>query len=115
MATATVTYTRTNTAVYLTDVILGAIGDILAELSIDPTRLYAEWTQDEAAIRTWIEEESLEQVVLECHQPSGKVAPIIEFPVGYTSSGIGDASFIAQRAQLARFRAKLESVPHGTT
>src|SRR5437588_1578269 len=113
--TATRTHTRTHTAVYLTDVILGAIGDIIAELGIDPTRLYAEWTQDEAAIRTWIEEESLKEVVLESHQPSGKIAPIIEFPVSYTASGVGDASFTAQRAQLARFRAKLESVPRGTT
>src|SRR5438045_825583 len=110
-ATSTRTHTRTHTAVYLTDVILGAIGDILAELGIDATRLYADWTQDERAIATWIEEESLKEVVLECHQPGGKVAPIIEFPVAYQASGVGDASFTAQRAQLARFRAKLASVP----
>jgi hypothetical protein len=114
-ATSTRTHTRTHTAVYLTDVILGAIGDILAELGIDATRLYADWTQDERAIAKWIEEESLKEVVLECHQPGGKVAPIIEFPVAYQASGVGDASFTAQRAQLARFRAKLASVPHGTT
>jgi hypothetical protein len=114
-ATSTTTHTRTNTAVYLTDVILGAIGDILAQLGIDATRLYADWDQDERAIKQWIEEESLKQVVLECRQPGGKVAPIIEFPVVYQSSGIGDASFTAQRAQLARFRAKLASVPRGTT
>jgi len=113
--TSTTTHTRTNTAVYLTDVILGAIGDILAQLGIDTTRLYADWEQDEKAIKRWIEEESLKQVVVECHQPSGKVAPIIEFPVGYETSGLGDASFTAQRAQLARFRAKLASVPSGTT
>jgi len=112
--TSTATYTRTNTAVYLTDVILGAIGDILAQLGIDTTRLYADWDQDERAIKKWIEEESLKQVVLECHQPGGSVAPIIEFPVVYQASGVGDAAFTAQRAQLARFRAKLASVPRGT-
>lgn len=115
MATTTHTHTRTETAVYLTDAILGTIADMLAALGIDATRLYADWTQDEAAIKKWIEEESLERVALECHQPSGRVAPVIEFPVAYSPTGIGDASFSAQRAQLARFRAKLEAVPRGTT
>ncbi len=114
-ATSTSTHTKTHTAVYLTDVILGAIGDILAALGIDATRLYADWTQDQRAIAAWIEEESLNEVVLECHQPGGGVGPIIEFPVAYKAGGVGDASFTAQRAQLARFRAKLASVPRGTT
>jgi hypothetical protein len=114
-ATSTTTHTRTNTAVYLTDVILGAIGDLLAELGIDTTRLYADWDQDERAIKRWIEEESLKTVVLECRHPDGTVAPIVEFPIAYQPSGVGDAAFTAQRAQLARFRAKLASVPSGTT
>jgi hypothetical protein len=114
-ATSTQTHTRTQTAVYLTDVILGAIGDILAALGVDTTRLYADWEQDERAIKQWIEEESLKQVVLECHQPDGKIAPIVEFPVAYQPGGVGDASFTAQRAQLARFRAKLANVPAGTS
>lgn len=114
-ATSTSTHTRTNTAVHLTDVILGAIGDILAQLGIDTTRLYADWDQDERAIKKWIEEESLKQVVVECRQPGGKVSPIIEFPVAYESCGVGDALFTTQRVQLARFRAKLASVPRGTT
>jgi hypothetical protein len=114
MVTATHTHTRTQTAVYLTEVILGTIADMLAALGIDPTRLYADWTQDELAIKRWIEEQSLKEVVLECHQPSGRVAPVIEFPISYSPTGIGDASFSAQRAQLARFRAKLATVPRGT-
>jgi hypothetical protein len=115
MSTTTYTHTRTETAVYLTDVILGTIADMLAALGIDATRLYADWSQDERAIKKWIEEQSLDQVVLECHQPSGTVAPVIEFPVSYSPTGIGDVSFSAQRAQLARFRAKLQTAPRGTT
>jgi Bacterial HORMA domain 2 len=113
-STATATHTRTHTATYLTDLVLGTIGDLLADLGIDATRLYRDWAQDEAAIKQWIEEESLAMVVLECVQPSGKVAPIVEFPVRYTATGLGDAAFTAQRAKLARFRAKLEAVPRGT-
>lgn len=114
-STATATHTRTHTATYLTDLVLGTIGDLLADLGIDATRLYRDWAQDEAAIKKWIEEESLAMVVLECVQPSGKIAPIVEFPVAYTAIGLGDAAFTAQRAKLARYRAKLESVPRGTT
>ena len=113
--TSTYTVTRTHTATHLTDVIMGAISDILADLNINPAALYHGWARDEAAIKAWIEEGSLAAVVLECHQPRGAVSPVIEFPVSYTSTGTGDAAFTASRARLARFRAKLDQVPAGTT
>lgn len=87
----------------------------MADLGIDLTRLYRDWAQDEAAIQAWILERSLAMVVLECHQPSGTVAPVIEFPVQYRPGGEGDAQFTAHRASVARFRAKLDRVPSGTT
>jgi hypothetical protein len=113
-ATSTTTHTRTHTATYLAELVLGTIGDLLADLGIDATRLYRDWAQDEAAIKQWIAEQSLSMVILECVQPSGKIAPIFEFPVSYSSIGLGDAAFTAQRAKMARYRAKLESVPRGT-
>src|SRR6266545_4356248 len=103
--TSTWTTTRTQTATHLTDVIMGAVADILASLRIDLTTLYRDWEQDENAIRAWIEEGSLSAVVLECHQSSGAVAPVMEFPVAYTS-GVGNAEFTASRARMARFLAK---------
>jgi hypothetical protein len=114
-ATATSTYTRTHTATYLAEVILGAIGDLLGELGINSDRLYSQWKIDEAAIKKWIEEESLDTVVLECHRPDGTVAPIIEFPVVYNAYGLGDKQFTAQRAKLARYSAKIARAPAGTT
>ncbi len=114
MPTSTVTYTRTKTAVFITDVVMGAIADILSELRIDVTALYRDWKQDEAAIAAWIDEGTLRQVILECHQPNGSVSPIIEFPLVYQASGAGDAKFTADRAALARYRAKLDRVPTGT-
>src|SRR5437879_11042337 len=104
--TTTTTTTRTHTATWLSDVILGTIADILADLGIDLTRFYRDWDQDESAIRNWLQERSLAMVVLECHQPAGPVAPVVEFPVRYRSGGEGDAEFTAHRAALARFRAK---------
>lgn len=113
-STSTSTYTRTQTAVFLTEVVMGAVADILADLRIDLTIFYRDWKQDEAAIAAWIGEGSLEQVVLECHQPDETVAPVLEFPVSYRSSGAADPKFTADRAALARYRAKLDRVPAGT-
>jgi hypothetical protein len=114
-STRTSTTTRTHTATWLSDVILGTIADILADLGIDLTRFYRDWAQDEAAIQAWVLEQSLEMVILQCLQPGGLVAPIIEFPVRYRAGGEGDAQFTAHRASVARFRAKLDRVPNGTT
>ena len=113
--TATSTYTRTHTATHLADVILGSIADILGTLGLDVTRLFADWETDQRAISNWIKEGSLKCVALECHQPSGIVSPIMEFPVSYTGTGEGDRQFTAHRASLARYLAKLENVPWGTT
>ncbi|MFH8364445.1 hypothetical protein ACH4FV_33295 [Streptomyces anulatus] len=114
-STYTYSYTRAHTATHLTDVILGTITDILADLGINMDRLHRDWVQNEKAIKAWIEEGSLDTVVVECRQPSGTVAPVIEFPVSYTTSGDGNAEFTASRARAARFRAKFDQVPTGTT
>jgi Bacterial HORMA domain 2 len=115
VSTHNITFTRTHTATYLTEVILGTISDILAHLGITTSQFTRDWDTNETAINAWIAEGSLEQVILECHQPSGTVDPAIEFPVTYTAAGTADAQFTASRARLARFLAKLNTVPAGTT
>lgn len=110
-STSTTTYTSTHTATYLSDVIMGAISDVLALLGIAP-RGSARWDQDQAAIAAWIEEQSLEMVVLECCRPDGTARPIFEFPVTYRA---GEGRFENSRAALARAYAKITSVPSGTT
>jgi hypothetical protein len=111
---STPTYTRTHTATHLADVILGSIADILGTLGIDATRVFADWDTDQRAISAWIAEGSLACVALECHQPSGAVAPVFEFPVSYAITGEGDRKFTVDRAALARYLAKLQTVPAGT-
>ena len=111
----TLSYTRAHTATQLTEVMLGTIGDIIADLGIGCSEFNRNWEQNESAIQAWIMEGSLDQVVLECHQPSGAVDPVIEFPVTYTSSGTGNVEFTTSRARLSRFLAKLDRVPSGTT
>ena len=112
--TSVSTYTRTHTATHLADVILGSIADILGTLGIDATRVFADWDTDQRAISAWIEEGTLASVALECHQPGGAVAPVFEFPVSYVGTGEGDRKFTADRAALARYLAKLQTVPTGT-
>jgi hypothetical protein len=111
--TYTATYTRTHTATYLADVVMGTFTDVVAHLALDPRGLWNR-AQDEAALIRWMVEGSLRSVVLECHQPSGRVSPIIEIEVEYRAGGEGDVAFVAHRAAMARFRAKLETVPRGT-
>ncbi len=114
VSTHNIAFTRAHTATYLTEVVLGTVGDILAHLGIAASEFTRDWDTNEAAINAWIAEGSLEQVVLECHQPSGVVEPVIDFPVTYTAAGAADAEFTASRARLARFLAKLSTVPAGT-
>jgi hypothetical protein len=111
-STSTTTYTYTHTATYLSDVIMGTIGDVLALLGIKPSGS-TRWDQDQSAIAAWIEEQSLAMVVLECSRPDGTVRPIFEFPVTYKATGQGE--FENSRAAMARAHAKISSVPSGTT
>ena len=114
-ATQSAAHTRTHTATHLADVILGSIADILGTLGLDPTSLFADWNTDQRAISNWIYEGSVTCVTLECHRPNGVVSPIFEFPVSYIGSGEGDRKFTVDRAALARYLAKLQTVPVGTT
>jgi hypothetical protein len=74
VSTYSVIITRVHTAVHLTDVILGTIGDILADLGVVTSGFTRDWEMNERAIKTWIMEGSLAQVILECHQPSKTIA-----------------------------------------
>jgi hypothetical protein len=100
VSTHSIAITKVHTAVHLTEVILGTISDILAELRIVTSGFARDWENNERAIKAWITE--------------GSLAPVIEFPVAYTGAGVGNADFTASRARLARFRAKLDRVPAGT-
>ena len=114
-STSTSVHVRTRTATFLSELVMGTIGDILAELGIDLMRLYSNWAQDQAAIKAWIEEGSLEMVIMECHRPDGVVKPIFEFPINYEAGGSADKAFVESRASMARYRAKLDSVPADTS
>lgn len=114
-STSTPTFTRSHTATYLAEGVLGTISEILAHLGIPTSSGSWDWARDARAIAAWIKEESLEQVILECHRRDGTVAPVFEFPVRYTADVIGDAVFTTSTASFAKYRAKIAAVPAGTT
>jgi hypothetical protein len=118
MSTSTSTYiiTRSHTAIHLTNAIEGAIAEILSHLGLPGAAraIVGEWDrQYEPAVRAWIEEGSLDRVVLECHHPSGRIEPVLEFPIDYSSDG--SASLSHRHVALARQWVKLSTVPASTT
>lgn len=112
--TSTRNITRAHTAVHLANAMQGAIAEILTHLGMSARSLLTVWERDyEPAIRAWIEEGSLDKVVLECRRPSGRVEPIFEFPIVYHADGSGSLSH--RHVALARQWTKMNRVPAGTT
>jgi hypothetical protein len=113
-ATSTYTVTRSHTATHLSNAICGAIVEILSTLGMSASSLANRWgAVYEPAIRAWIIEGTLAAIVVQCHQPGGAVAPILEFPIEYSNDGSGSLSH--RHIALARLWAKLSPVPTGTT
>jgi hypothetical protein len=113
VGTRTSTNTRTATAVFLTDTIMGAFSEIIAALGLSRAQLTSQWTIIENALKQWIEEGSLEEVVLECGPENAPYA-VFEIPVRYSAAS-GEIEFVANKARVARYMAKLASVPAGAT
>ncbi|WP_394804089.1 hypothetical protein [Clavibacter michiganensis] len=114
-STTTSTYTRTQTATYLSDVLMGTMRDILVQLGISAKTLLDDWDQNQRAIAAWISEGSLGKVVLECHQPQGAVNPIFEFPISYDAANVGDRAFVTSQASIVSYISKVRSVSVGST
>jgi hypothetical protein len=113
VGTRTAAHTRTETAVFLSDTIMGTFTEVVAALGLSHSYLTSQWTLIENALKQWIEEGSLKEVVFECG-PSDKPYAVFEIPLRY-SSGTGEAEYVANKARLARYMAKLSSVPSGAT
>lgn len=116
MAIATLTHaiTRVHTATHLSNAIAGAIAEILTHLGISARSIMSAWENEyDPAVRAWIEEGSLAQVVVQCHRTNGTIEPIFEFPIQYFTDG--SATLSHRHVALARSWVKLNKVPSGTT
>jgi hypothetical protein len=110
---STYTYTRVHTATYLSGVVIGAFGDILSSLGLSPTSV--NWEETEVAVIQWITEGSLREIQLIVERPDGLPEMTFEVPMRYTVTAAGDAQFVSYQASLARYLAKLRSLPRGCT
>jgi len=114
VGTAVYTDTRVRTAVHLTNAIMGTFEHILAHLGLSPGYLSRHWDSIETGLQTWIAEGSLDDVRLECGDPTDPQA-VFSIPLSYEVSGSGDITFVTSQARVTRTLAKLQSVPAGTT
>jgi len=62
--TSTAAITRTHTATYLADAVLGTISEILGHLGIPLSNGPWDFARDAIAIAAWIKEESLSEIIL---------------------------------------------------
>lgn len=116
MSTSTGTYTatRTQTAVHLTDAIMGTFSTVLAHLGLADSYLAQHWQTVEGGLTTWIEEGTLADVRLEIGTRDDPDA-VFEVPIKYRFTGEGDREFVTSQARLTRALAKYESVPGGSS
>jgi hypothetical protein len=114
VGTGTYVSTRAQTAVHLTDAIMGTFEQILAHLGLGSSYLRSNWTTIERGLKTWIAEGTLKWVRLECGSASNPAA-VFEIPLSYRITGNGDVEFVVNHTRMARIMAKLSSVPAGTS
>jgi hypothetical protein len=114
IGTATRIATRTQTAVHLTDLVLGAFSHIVAQLGLSSAYLDRHWTVIEDGLKTWIDEGMLEWVRLEVGSKSNP-SDVFNVPITYTTSGSGDISFVTSQARIARALAKFDPQTSGSS
>ena len=112
--TSTYNFTFTETAVYLADVILGSVADVVAALGLSPATSATRVQQDEAAIVQWIKEKSLELVVLESTDSAGLPSKCSSSTLSTSRTETRTASS-TPTGEASRYRAKLKQLPSGTT
>lgn len=61
--------TRTHSITYVTDNILKSLKDIIRLSGMDPGKFAEDWDLYQRGIKTWLESEHLEQVILEVYHP----------------------------------------------
>lgn len=90
MSTIVAVNTYTHSVTYVTDKLLKSIKDIVRLSGLDPSKLADDWTTIERGIRTWLETQDLEKVVLEVFEPStDKLVGRWDFDIFYSFSGDG--------------------------
>ncbi len=93
-------YSRTHSVTYVTDNVLKSLKDIIRLSGMSPAKLADEWESTHRAIRTWLQSEHLEKVILEIYNPvTGALVLRWDLDIVYQWSN-GDGSFYTDTDQL---------------
>jgi len=112
-STKTTTYTRTHTAVFVSDKMRNLLKRLVYNSGLDPQRLLDAWSDwvDRAA-RTWLETGDLLGIVVEFYQPGSDLAAARwDFPIRYDGNGVDE--MWVDRDFFEESLAKAESPPSG--
>src|SRR5258708_17926222 len=92
MSTVVAVNTSTNSVTYVTDKLLKSIKDIIRLSGLDPSKFADDWDWMERGIKTWLDTQDLEAVVLEVYEPkTDKLVGRWDFEISY--GFVGDGSF----------------------
>jgi hypothetical protein len=97
---AVATYSYTHSVTYVADNILKSLKDIIRCSGLDPSEFVDEWASNLRAIKTWLNSEHLEKIILEIYNPSnGSLIVRWDIDVVYSWS-TGDGNFWTDTEQL---------------
>jgi hypothetical protein len=98
--TAVVTFSRTQSVTYVADNILKSLKDIIRLSGMDPSNFVNDATINMRGIKSWLETEDLEKIMLDIYNPSTNALLFrweIDVCYGWSS---GDGSFYTDTEQL---------------
>ncbi|WYX16398.1 HORMA domain containing protein [Achromobacter xylosoxidans] len=94
------TYSYTHSVTYVADNILKSLKDIIRLSGLDPSGFVNDWATNLLAVKTWLDSEDLEKVILEIYNPSSNsLITRWDIDVIYSWSS-GDGSFWTDTEQL---------------
>jgi hypothetical protein len=94
------TYSYTHSVTYVADNILKSLKDIIRLSGLDPSGFVDDWATNLLAVKTWLDSEDLEKVILEIYNPSSNnLITRWDIDVIYSWTS-GDGSFWTDTEQL---------------
>lgn len=103
--------TYTHSVTYLADNMLKSVKDIIVLSGLDPSAFVGDWEFYKTGMKTWMQSQHLEKVILEVFDPTNDALMFRwDIEVSYAWSGDGDGSFWTDTEQL-RFAIRKSGIP----
>lgn len=107
--TSVVVSTYTHSVTYVTDNILKSLKDIIVLSGLDPTKLADQWEVIHRGIKTWMDSQHLECVVLEIYHPTTD-ALLFRWDIDITYGWNGDSGNVWTDTDQLRFAIRKQGV-----